>query len=161
MKTLIAIGSVLLMLLPMTQVYAAGSIQLKTVAEVEVTTTNEKGEKEVKRLPAKQVVPGAEVIYTISVTNTGNESASNVVVTDPIPEHMSYVDNSASGADTEITFSVDGGKHYDLPEKLKVKNSKGVLQAAKAIDYTHIRWLLNFTLKPEQSSSVWFKARLN
>lgn len=161
MKNLITTSCVLLMMLSVAQVQAAGNIQLKTVAEVEVTVTNDKGEKEVKRMPAAKVIPGTEVIYTITATNAGNESASNIVVTDPIPENTTYVDRSVFGSGTTITFSVDSGKNYDLPENLKVKNAKGELRPARASDYTHIRWVLNFTLEPKASAPMWFKARLD
>ena len=136
-------------------------IRLKTVAEVEVRVVNDKGETEVKRMPAAKVVQGTEVIYTITVSNLGDQPADSVVVTDPIPENTTYVDRSAFGAGTKITFSVDGGKSYDLAGKLKVKDAAGKLRAATASDYTHIRWVLNFTLKPKDVAPVWFKARLN
>ena len=47
MKTLITISSALLMLSSFSQAYAAGNIQLKTVAEVETTVTDDKGNKAV------------------------------------------------------------------------------------------------------------------
>ena len=142
-------------------VHAAADIRLKAVAEVEVTVVNDKGETEVKRVPAAKVVPGTEVIYTITVSNLGDQAADSVVVTDPIPENTTYVDRSAFGAGTKITFSVDGGKSYDLAGKLKVKDAAGKLRAATASDYTHIRWVLNFTLKPKDVAPVWFKVRLD
>jgi uncharacterized repeat protein (TIGR01451 family) len=145
----------------MASVHAAADIRLKAVAEIEVPVVNDKGETELKRVPAAKVVPGTEVIYTITVSNVGDESANSVVVTDPIPENTTYVDRSAFGAGTKITYSVDGGKSYDLAGKLKVKDAAGNLRAATASDYTHIRWLLNFTLKPKDVAPVWFKARLN
>ena len=113
------------------------------------------------RIPATKVIPGTEVIYTITVSNVGDQPADSVVVTDPIPENTTYVDRSAFGAGTAITFSVDGGKSYDLADKLKVKDAAGNLRAATASDYTHIRWVLDFTLKPKDVAPVWFKARLD
>lgn len=161
MKILFTISSALLMMLSVAQVQAAGNIQLKTVAEVEVTVVNDKGEKEVKRKPAAKVVPGTEVIYTITATNVGKESANKVVITDPIPVNTTYVEGSVFGSGTKITFSIDGGKSYDLPENLKVKNAAGELRPARVENYTHIRWVLDFTLKPKDMAPVWFKARLN
>jgi len=158
MKSLIKISSVFLLMLFAGQVLAA--IELKTVAEIEITETDEKGKKKVKRVPATRVVPGTEVIYTISAKNTGNKAAENISVKDPIPENMAYVDGSAFGAGTAITFSVDGGKTYDKPEKLTVKNTTGKPRRATADDYTHIRWTFQFKLKPGQVAPVWFKAKL-
>ena len=161
MKFLITISWTLLFMASLGPVHAAADIRLKAVAEVEVTVVNDKGETEVKRVPAAKVVPGTEVIYTITVSNLGDQPADSVVVTDPIPENTTYVDRSAFGAGTKITFSVDGGKSYDLAGKLKVKDAAGKLRAATASDYTHIRWVLNFTLKPKDVAPVWFKARLD
>jgi len=161
MKFLIAISTTLLFMASVGPLQAAADIRLKAAAEVEVPVVNDKGETEMKRMPATKVIPGTEVIYTITVSNLGDESADNVVVTDPIPGNTTYVDRSAFGAGTKITFSVDDGNSYDLAEKLQVTDATGNLRAASASDYTHIRWILNFTLKPKDSALVWFKARLN
>jgi len=161
MKFLITISWTLLFLGSVASVHAAADIRLKAVAEVEISVVNDKGETELKRMPATKVIPGTEVIYTITVSNLGDQPADSVVVTDPIPENTTYVDRSAFGAGTKITFSVDGGKSYDLAGKLKVKDAAGKLRAATASDYTHIRWVLSFTLKPMDVAPVWFKARLD
>jgi uncharacterized repeat protein (TIGR01451 family) len=158
MKTLIKICSVFLLTLFASQVFAA--IELKTVAEIEITKTDEKGKKKIKRTPATTVIPGTEVIYTITATNTGDKTAASISVKDPIPKEMIYVDDSAFGKNTVITFSVDGGKNYAKPEKLTLKDSKGKPRQATANDYTNIRWAFQFELKPKQSASVSFKARV-
>jgi uncharacterized repeat protein (TIGR01451 family) len=136
------------------------SIELTMVAEQEVTVINEEGEEEVKRVPAARVVPGDEVIYTIYYRNLGEQTADNVVITNPVPEHMMYKDGSAGGEGTSITFSVDGGKIYDVPANLKVRDAEGKENPAKAADYTHIRWILNESLPPEAQGIVSFRAIL-
>jgi uncharacterized repeat protein (TIGR01451 family) len=161
MKHLTIISCALLFMISAASAYAAADIRLKAVAEVEVPVVNDKGETELKRMPATKVIPGTEVIYTITVSNVGDQPADGVVVTDPIPENTTYVDRSAFGAGTKITYSVDGGNSYDLPDKLKVKDAAGNLRGTTASDYTHIRWVLNFTLKPKDVAPVWFKARLD
>lgn len=161
MKLLLTISATLLLITSTLSVHAAAEIQLKAVAEVEVSVVNDKGETEIKRMPAKKVVPGTEVIYTITVSNVGDQSADGVVITDPIPENTTYVDRSAFGAGSEITYSVDGGNNYDIASKLIIKDAEGNIRAAIADDYTHIRWVMNFTLKPNDTAPVWFKARLN
>jgi uncharacterized repeat protein (TIGR01451 family) len=158
MKLLIKISAVFLLTIFASQVFAA--IELKTVAEIETTKTDGKGKKEIKRTPATIVVPGTEVIYTITATNTGNKAAANINVKDPIPKDMVYVDGSAFGKNTTITFSVDDGKNYASSKKLTVKNSQGKPIPATAKDYTNIRWTFKSELKPKQSASVWFRARV-
>lgn len=161
MKLLFTISVTLLLMASALTAHAAAEIQLKAVAEVEVSMVNEKGETEVKRVPAQKVVPGTEVIYTITVSNVGDQSADGVVITDPIPENTTYIDRSAFGAGSEITFSVDGGNNYDVASQLIIKDAEGNIRAAIAEDYTHIRWVMKFTLKPNDTAPVWFKARLN
>ncbi len=87
-----------------------GTIELKSIAQVEVEDFNAEGQKVLKRIPAAKVVPGNEVIYTNTYTNVGSEAADKVVITNPVPEHMQYLPASAQGTDTAITFSIDGGK---------------------------------------------------
>ena len=102
-----------------------------------------KGEKVVKRVDvakATATVPGDTVVFTTHYTNTGKQPATNVVITNPIDEHMTYVDHSAEGSNTRIEFSTDGGKTYSAPEKLMVKNAQGMVRQARAEDYTGIRW---------------------
>jgi uncharacterized repeat protein (TIGR01451 family) len=158
MKTITHISGVLLLALFSNQVMA--DIELSTTAQVEVTETNAQGEKVVKRQPAKQVVPGKEVIYTIRAKNTGAEPAGSIVVTNPIPNQTVYVDGSAFGSGTEITFSVDGGKNYGKPGQLTVKTADGTTRPATAQDYTHVRWTFQFELQPGQEAPVWYRVRV-
>lgn len=160
MKNFLKVSLVLLLAVSSANTLAAGDIKLTTVAEVEVTVTDEQGKEEVKRVPANRVIPGTVVYYTITASNTGKQKVEDIVVTDPIPENMVYVDRSVFGAGTSITFSADGGKNYDVAEKLVVKDAAGKSRPALAADYTHIRWLFNFALEPGESAPVWFKARL-
>ena len=162
MKTFITLILALMISTLGTAAWAAGNgnITLEALAEIEIEITKDDGTKGVKRVPATKVVPGTEVIYTISYTNVGNKSADNIVITDPIPEHMLYTRGSARGTDTVITYSVDDGKTFASPNKLKVKNADGSVRPAQSSDYTHIRWALNEALKPEHTGQVEFRARL-
>lgn len=139
-----------------------GAIELKSVAEVEVTIKNDKGEKEVKRVEAAKanVVPGDAVIFTTYYSNNGKEPASDIVINNPMPEHMLYVDGTAEGSGTKIEFSVDKGKNFGAPDKLKVKGEDGKERPAGPSDYTHIRWTLSKPLAPGGKGSVSFRAKV-
>lgn len=137
-----------------------GAVELKAVAEMDVEIINDDGQKEIQRVPAAKVVPGDVVIYTIFYTNNGAEPAENFVITNPVPEHMIYLATSAGGENSEITFSVDGGNNYDIPENLTITDSQGEQRAAKVSDYTHIRWVMDEPVAPEQTGYVNFKAQL-
>ena len=135
-------------------------VEIRAVAEVEVKVKNDAGVEETKRVPASKVPPGVAVIYTLHADNKGSKPADDVVVTDPIPEHMDYVDGSASTQGTKLTFSVDGGKTWAAKDKLMVKGKDGALRAAAAEEITHIRWQFEKPIAPGESRSVEFRARV-
>jgi uncharacterized repeat protein (TIGR01451 family) len=139
-----------------------GAIELKSIAEVEIAVKNEKGEKSIKRLDAATAtkVPGDTVIFTTIYTNTGKQPATAVVIDNPLPEHMTYVDQSAEGSDTRIEFSVDNGKTYGAPNKLTVKDAAGNVRKATAADYTNVRWTLIKPVAAAGTGRVSFKAKI-
>ncbi|MEW5767105.1 MAG: hypothetical protein AB1797_05675, partial [bacterium] len=57
-----------------------------------------------------QVNPGEVLSYTITIQNTGNSPANNVVVTDTIPDYTAYVSGSITGT---------GGSEAQLPDSLR------------------------------------------
>jgi len=135
-------------------------IKLQAVVEKDIEIVNEQGEKEIQRVEAAKVVPGDEVIYTINYSHVGNEAAENVLITNPIPEHMVYVNESADGENCEITFSIDGGNTFNSSINLFVINAEGNSIAATAVDYTHVRWMIVDRIMPGHKGSVSFKAQL-
>jgi uncharacterized repeat protein (TIGR01451 family) len=139
-----------------------GDIVITSVAEVEVAQKNAQGKTEMKRVDATKarVAPGDVVIFTTRYSNRGKQPAAGVVITNPVPEHMAYVDLSAAGKDTRIDFSIDGGKTYGSPERLAVTDKDGKTRPAMPADYTHIRWTVAGALAPGASGSVTFRARI-
>jgi uncharacterized repeat protein (TIGR01451 family) len=126
---------------------AGGCVVLQTVAEVETEALDEKG-KPVKRLvPATRVVPGGEVVWTVTASNVCDKAADRVLIDNPIPEHMTYSAASALGAGTEVTFSLDGMR-YASPAELTVREADGTIRAARPDEYRHIRWRLRNRLAP-------------
>jgi uncharacterized repeat protein (TIGR01451 family) len=162
MRTVVVLSiAILLLLQAPAPAQQKGSIVLTSVSEVEVVKLNAEGKKEVKRVDAAKaaVVPGDTVIFTVSYANTDTKPADRVIVINPVPEHVIYMDKSAEGKGTTIEFSVDGGKTYAAPGKLTV-TSAGKQRPAIAADYTHIRWTLNKPLTPGGKGSVSFKAQI-
>jgi uncharacterized repeat protein (TIGR01451 family) len=134
-----------------------GAIVFTNKAFKEVEVVNDKGEKEYKLVEPALVLPKDEIVYIITFKNKSDQPVSNIKITDPIPNNSIYKDKSAFGAGTKIEFSVDGGKTYDKPNNLKIKDSSGVESIAKPEDYTHIRWLYQETLRPGQEGTVMFR----
>ena len=147
---------------PMAWAAGGGSIELKSVAEVEEAVINDKGEKEVRLVDASKanVVPGDAVLFTTYYTNVDTVPAEEVVITNPVPEHMLYLDGSAAGVGSRIVFSVDGSKSYGRPDELVVMDSDGKKRRAKASEYTHIKWEVEGSVLQGKSGSVRFRAQL-
>ena len=161
-RTIFSIMLALLLIPATARAQQQGTIELKSVAEVEMTETNAKGAKEVKRVDAakSKVVPGDVVIYTTTYTNIGKDAAEKVVITNPVPEHMNYVDKSAGGEGVKIDFSVDNGKSYAAPDGLTITDAQGKKRKAGPADFTTIRWTLVKPLQPGGTGSVFFRAKL-
>jgi uncharacterized repeat protein (TIGR01451 family) len=136
----------------------SSSIAVKAIAEVESQTVKN-GREFSKLAPADRVVSGDWVIYTLEVRNTASTTVRAPTVIYPVPEHMSYVAESAVGPATEVSYSVDGGHSFDVTENLKVQDADGQLRPAVAADYTHIRWQLKHDLKGNSVAFVRFRVR--
>lgn len=163
MKKLLPVVVALAMLAPAAAwTQQKGAIQLKSRAEVELTERSEKGAqvKKLVELAKTPTVPGTTVIFTTTYTNTGKQPAHAVVVTNPVPEHTVYVDQSAEGKNASIAFSVDKGRTYGAPEKLVIRNPDRTTRKATAADYTHIRWTLTAPIAPGGTGSVSFAAKI-
>lgn len=161
-KKVLTVLSMLLLLAFQAMAAAKGAVDLKSLAEVEVTVKNEKGEAEVKRVEAAKanVAPGDVVIFTNYYANNGKEPASNIVINNPIPDHMLYIDGSAEGVGAKIEFSSDKGKSFGAPDKLLTKGTGGMERPARPADYTHIRWTLSKPVPPGGKGSVSFRAKV-
>jgi uncharacterized repeat protein (TIGR01451 family) len=137
-----------------------GCIVVQNIAELEQTVTDAKGVKSVKLVPAVKVVPGDTVIYTVKFRNRCDKPAENVSVDNPVPEHMAYVAGSAVGPDTEVTFSIDSGYTFAKPDALRKKDSDGTERAARANEYTNIRWVMRHPLAAGAEGYARFRAVL-
>ena len=138
---------------------APGCIVLKSIAEVEQEVVNDKGEKTVKRVLADKVVPGVEVIWTVSANNTCKQPSDKVTINNAVPAHMTYVASSATGAGSDITYSLDG-KTFGNAEQLTVQDN-GATRKARADEYQHIRWIFKNSLQPGATALASFRAVLN
>jgi uncharacterized repeat protein (TIGR01451 family) len=156
----VAVLILLLLALPVIAGAQQGTLSLQSTAEKVLVEKDKQGRKTTKRVLVSDtsVYPGDEVVFTTNYENIGKDPATAVAIKNPVPEHMVYVDGSAEGKGAKIDFSVDGGKSYALPAKLKVKDQEGKERRATAADFTHIRWTLEKPLEKGKKGSVSFKA---
>ena len=133
--------------------------ELKTVAEVEKEVLDEKGAKSKVLVPAGKVIPGTEVVWTVTALNTCQEPSDKVTINSPVPEHMTLVPESAIGPGSLVTYSLDG-KAFASAGKLMVQEN-GATRPARADEYKHIRWEFRNSLPPGASAFARFRAVLN
>jgi uncharacterized repeat protein (TIGR01451 family) len=145
-----------------TQAFAqqnAACIELKTTAQIEKEVVNANGEKSRVLVEAGKVVPGTEVIWTVTANNVCKVPSDKVTINNAVPEHMTLVPGSAIGAGSDITYSLDG-KTFATADKLTVTEN-GATRPAHADEYKHIRWEFKNSLQPGASAFARFRAVLN
>lgn len=132
-------------------------IELKTTAETEQEYVNDQGQKATRLVPAGKVVPGKEVIWTVTAKNVCDKPAENIVIANPVPEHMSFIADSAMGVGTQIAYSVDG-KAFNAPGALNVTQSDGSSRPARADEYRAVRWTFQAAFAPGATAFVRYRA---
>ncbi len=137
--------------------YAASKVEVSILAEKEITVM-EKGKQVIKRVKAENVIQGDVVFYTLSMINQGDEAATNIALVDPIPDNTVYLNGTAFGAGSDISYSVDGGQHYQKPNLLTYM-VKGEKRVASSDRYTHIRWLVK-ELPAGKMATAGFQVRV-
>ena len=97
----------LLLLLPLS---AFATVSLESQPYKVVMATQDDGSVAEEWVKADKIAPGDKVGYRITYVNTGSEPVSGVTIKNPVPENTVYIMNSANGAGTSITLSVDGSQ---------------------------------------------------
>lgn len=138
----------------------AGHLDIQTVVQKEEVSVDDAGNRETRLVEAGMVVPGDEVVYTVSFSNVSDQPAENVIITNPLPEQLSYVEGSAFGPGAEVQFSVDGGVNFAPAGELLVSEN-GDERPANGGDFTHIRWVMTNVIEPGAQGMAQFRARLN
>lgn len=139
---------------------ATGEVELQSTAEVETVATGEDGRAVTTRTPAVKVIPGDEVVYTVHYRNTGAELAQDVIITNPIPEHMHLLRTDGLQPGCTLVFSVNGGQSFDALSRLEVTGNNGRPRPATAADCTHLRWVFERQLEPGEAGAVSYVAQL-
>jgi len=138
--------------------YAADKacVELKTSGETESEVV-ENGQKVKRLVPVGKAVPGDQIVWTITATNVCKTPTDNVVVANPVPEHMTYVANSAMGTGTDIAYSLDG-KEFKSAAELQVRAADGTTRAARSDEYRVIRWTYKAAFAPGATAFVRYRA---
>ncbi len=138
---------------------SGGCISLKTSAEVEVSEQDASGNRSTRLAPATKVVPGDQVVWTITAANVCDGRAERVSIENPVPMHMTYVPESAAVPGAEVRYSLDG-QRFDAPAALTVRDADGSARTARPEDYAAIRWTFSNPVAPGQVAIARFRAVL-
>ena len=115
-----------------------------------------KGSKILKELT--EAIPGNIVAYEHTIKNPTSIVAKDIVFSDIIPKHTTYVPNSATCSDEcLIEYSVDGEVFEKASELFVFNNS---LNLANPKKYKHIRWTFS-ELKPNSKKVIVFKTKID
>jgi uncharacterized repeat protein (TIGR01451 family) len=132
---------------------AADRVALDSKVFVERQVTGKDGKPHTVREDPNLVVPGERLIFIVTYKNQGTSPADNFVVTNPIPNSVTFVASETPGAD----YSVDGGKSWGKLAALKVKGTNGALRPAQPADVTAIRWVLAKAIPAGAGGSMSFR----
>ncbi len=103
------------------------------------------------------VVPGDRIRLTLIFTNKGTDAASDVNLTNPIPEALAF---DGTNDTTGFSVSVDGAKTFGTLAALTVTTPGAAPRPATASDVTHVRWVWPDAIPVGQSRSVAFFGRV-
>lgn len=138
---------------------AASPVTITSQVNELVQQMDANGQTQLVAVKPDQIVPGDRILYTTNITNHGGQASDNIVVTNPIPEHVRYLGGTAQGRNFTIVYSLDG-QQFGQPEQLQVRDANGQVRQAKPAEYTHIRWQYKVALQPAEAQQISFQAQL-
>ena len=126
---------------------AGPDIKIRSTVAKEITVT-ENGQKVTKLAPVSlgAVASSSRLYFTLTITNEGDEVATNVVVDNPIPPGTVYAIGSITGEQSVVTCSIDNGVSFHAENE----------QLAKPGRCTDIRWVVGDIL-PASSCKLGFQ----
>jgi hypothetical protein len=113
--------------------------------------------------PVGAQVPGTDLVYTITYTNTGTAAAQTLVITDDIPANTDFKLNSESDtAPGGVTIAV---AYWDIqapgpPQWVTTPTSDGSAPAGYARNITKIRWTFSGNLAVSAGGTLSFTVRI-
>ena len=139
---------------------SASALTAKQSVEKEIVVQMPDGTESITRAPAELVVPGERVVYTLSYTNDAAESATDLVLTMPVPSEIKYLDESATTVDAKVVYSADGGQSFASRSGLRITDADGNSRTATSEDITHIRWTVAGPLDVGETGTLSYKGIL-
>jgi uncharacterized repeat protein (TIGR01451 family) len=133
--------------------FAATPLQLSSDVFVERQVERADGSKSVVLEPPHIVTPGDNLVFVVKYRNAGTTTASNFVVTNPLPAAVAF-NGTSDGLEV---VSVDGGKSWGILGTLRVAKADGSTRPAQRTDVTHLKWNLNQPLTAGAEGKLIFR----
>jgi uncharacterized repeat protein (TIGR01451 family) len=132
---------------------AATPLQLSSDVFVEKQVVRKDGSRTVVLEKPDLVLPGDNLVFVVKYRNTGSATASNFVVTNPLPTAVAF-NGTSDGLEV---VSINGGKSWGLLGALRVRQADDTVRAAERRDVTHIKWNLNQPLTAGAEGKLIFR----
>lgn len=128
-------------------------VKLVLNAEKQVITTDAEGEEVISWEPIEgniSVQPGDVIRYTLTSENAGDQPATGLVTTQPVPQKTAYIAESARANGAELTYSIDDGQTFSTQPMIEETQPDGSVKMvpAPAEMYSHVRWDYSGSLEP-------------
>lgn len=154
MKTVISmLLTAVMMAFASSAAFATTPLELKSDVFVERQVVRTDGSKTVVLEKPNMVTPGDNLVFIVRYKNVGGSTASNFVVTNPLPSAVAF--NGTSDG-LEIV-SIDGGKSWGILGTLRVTKADGIVRPATLTDVTHVKWNLNQPLTAGAEGKLIFR----
>ena len=136
------------------QAWAADQVHLANDVFVERVRRTADGAASVVLEPPRRVSPGDRLLFVLSYRNRGSSPAADLVVTNPVPDAVSFV----RADDEDADVSVDGGVGWGKLGQLQVRDTDGRARSARPEDVTHVRWRIAAAVPSGQGGELSFRA---
>lgn len=133
--------------------FAATPLELNSDVFVERQVVRADGSKTVVLEKPNMVTPGDNLVFVVRYKNVGGSTASNFVVTNPLPAAVVF-NGTSDGLEV---VSVDGGKSWGILGGLRVVTADQTVRPATLTDVTHVKWNLNQPLTAGAEGKLIFR----
>lgn len=133
--------------------FAATPLQLSSDVFVERQIKRADGTKTVILEKPNIVTPGDNLVFVVKYRNVSSSTASNFVVTNPLPSAVMF-NGTSDGLEV---VSTDGGRSWGFLKNLRVAKADGATRPAQRGDVTHLKWNLNQPLTAGAEGKLIFR----
>ncbi len=103
--------------------------------------------------PPRRVSSGDRLLFVLSYRNRGARPAADLIVTNPVPDAVTF----AGADDPDADVSIDGGATWGKLGELQLRDAAGRMRSAAPADVTHVRWRIAAAVPSGGSGELSFR----